>query len=492
MTFPVSPTNGQKANVNGVTYTYNSTLTAWTVSSNFLDGISANLVAANSVTSVTTVVAGTTFNATGNVTGGNVVTTGLITATGNIRGGNLVAVATVSATSVLSSTVSASGNVIGGNVVTTGLITATGNIRGGNLVAVATVSATSVLSSTVSASGNVIGGNVVTTGLITATGSITTAGQVTATSNITGGNISTAGLITATGNITGGNVSTSGSITSAALVLNNGSADGGGLVLKSLGFTDWEIDNSDGVTRFFQPGVTYMQLATTGLSVTGNITSTNNLNGFVRPSAGTTTAAPVLLAAGTNLTTPAAGALEFADGVIYATEATTPGRGEVGVFQQFRYTSAGSALGPTIADYFGATSSINLAANSIYEIEARAYFLKTTAGTATFTWTFSSAVDVAHSWYVGTAAAGFNTTAVTTAPVTGQVVQRTTTAMAHAATGSLTSAVYHSYRFKVLVETSLATNARLRITQSAGTATPQPGSYYSVRQISANTGNFAA
>jgi hypothetical protein len=422
MTFPVSPTNGQKANVNGVTYTYNSTLTAWTVSSNFLDGISANLVAANSVTSVTTVVAGTTFNATGNVTGGNVVTTGLITATGNIRGGNLVAVATVSATSVLSSTVSASGNVIGGNVVTTGLITATG--------------------------------------------SITTAGQVTATSNITGGNISTAGLITATGNIRGGNLVSVATV-SAATVSATGNITGGNISTAGL------------------------------ITATGNITSTtnvrgNSLFGFVRPSAGTTTAAPVLLTAGTNLTTPAAGALEFAGGVIYATEATAPGRGEVGVFQQFRYTSAGSALGPTIADYFGATSSINLAANSIYEIEARAYFLKTTAGTATFTWTFSSAVDVAHSWYVGTAAAGFNTTAVTTAPVTGQVVQRTTTAMAHAATGSLTSAVYHSYRFKVLVETSLATNARLRITQSAGTATPQPGSYYSVRQISANTGNFAA
>jgi hypothetical protein len=49
MTFPVSPTNGEKANVNGVTYTYNSTLTAWTVSSNFLDSISANLVTANSI-----------------------------------------------------------------------------------------------------------------------------------------------------------------------------------------------------------------------------------------------------------------------------------------------------------------------------------------------------------------------------------------------------------------------------------------------------------
>jgi hypothetical protein len=200
----------------------------------------------------------------------------------------------------------------------------------------------------------------------------------------------------------------------------------------------------------------------------------------------------VLLTAGTNLTTPAAGAVEFSGGVLYATEATSPGRGEVGVFQQFRYTAAGSALGPAIADFFPATSSINLAAGSIYEIDAWLYFLKTTAGTVTFTWAFSSAVDVAHSIYEATAAAGFNTTAVTTAPVFAQVVQRTSTTMAHAATASLTTAVYHSYRFRLRVDTNLATNARLRITNSAGSSTPQPGSYYTVRQISANTGNFAA
>jgi C1q domain len=105
MTFPVGPTNGQKANVNGVTYTYNSTLTAWTVSSNFLDSISANLVAANNITSSNTVVVGTTVSATGNITGGNLIgtirtaaqtsitsvgTLSALSVTGNISGGNLL------------------------------------------------------------------------------------------------------------------------------------------------------------------------------------------------------------------------------------------------------------------------------------------------------------------------------------------------------------------------------------------------------------------
>ena len=100
MTFPVSPTNGQKANVNGVTYTYNSTLTAWTVSSNFLDGISANLVAANAITSVSTVVAGSTISATGNITGGNLLGTIRTAAQPNITSvGSLTALTVTGTTS---------------------------------------------------------------------------------------------------------------------------------------------------------------------------------------------------------------------------------------------------------------------------------------------------------------------------------------------------------------------------------------------------------
>jgi hypothetical protein len=50
MAFPTDPTNGDKANVNGVTYTYSSALTAWTVTSNFLDTFTGNALIANSAT----------------------------------------------------------------------------------------------------------------------------------------------------------------------------------------------------------------------------------------------------------------------------------------------------------------------------------------------------------------------------------------------------------------------------------------------------------
>jgi hypothetical protein len=66
---------------------------------------------------------GTTLVVTGNVTGGNVLTGGLVSATGNVTGGNVIA-----ATLVQGVTVSASGNVQAGNLRTTGLVSATGNI----------------------------------------------------------------------------------------------------------------------------------------------------------------------------------------------------------------------------------------------------------------------------------------------------------------------------------------------------------------------------
>jgi hypothetical protein len=66
---------------------------------------------------------GTTLGVTGNITGGNILSGGLVSVTGNVTGGNIIASALVQAV-----TLSSSGNVQGGNLRTTGLISATGNI----------------------------------------------------------------------------------------------------------------------------------------------------------------------------------------------------------------------------------------------------------------------------------------------------------------------------------------------------------------------------
>ena len=95
-----------QANVGGTTYTVAQAL-----------GATGVFAVSNAMT------VGTTASVIGNITGGNIVTGGLVTATGNIRGGNIVSAAAVSGVSIV-----ASGNVDGGNVQTSGLVSATGNV----------------------------------------------------------------------------------------------------------------------------------------------------------------------------------------------------------------------------------------------------------------------------------------------------------------------------------------------------------------------------
>jgi hypothetical protein len=145
---------------------------------------------------------------TGNVTGGNILTGGIISATGNIFAGN----------AVFSGNLSVAGNVtyINSNVITINdvAINLANNaanvtqINGGGIelgpqgtpyVTFLYNTAANTFTSNVglSAVANITGGNVLTGGLISATSTITSA------ANITGGNILTGGLISATGNITG-------------------------------------------------------------------------------------------------------------------------------------------------------------------------------------------------------------------------------------------------------------------------------------------------
>jgi hypothetical protein len=95
-----------QANVAGTTYNVASAL-----------GASGTFAVSNALT------VGTTASVTGNITGANLVTGGIITATGNITGGNIT---TAGLANVNSLTVV--GNVNGGNLRTGGLVSATGNI----------------------------------------------------------------------------------------------------------------------------------------------------------------------------------------------------------------------------------------------------------------------------------------------------------------------------------------------------------------------------
>ena len=199
---------------------------------------SANVTGGNLITSGL-ISATSTITSGANITGANLLTGGLVSATANVIGGNVLTGGLISATgniqglTLIGSVVTASGNITGGNLVTGGLVTATGNIQGGNVLTTGLISSTGnaihgnvLTGGVVSATGNVTGGNVLTAGLISSTGNITggnlvtggilsATGNIISVANISGGNILTGGTVSATANITSGNLVTSGLITAA-------------------------------------------------------------------------------------------------------------------------------------------------------------------------------------------------------------------------------------------------------------------------------------
>ncbi len=232
----------------------------------------------------------TSLIVTGNITGGNLLTGGLISSTGtitgsshlgavvsvtaNVTGGNVLTAGLISATS----TITSAANITGGNVLFgSGIVSGTGNIYGGNIIG-------TLAPTTLVASGNITGGNLLTGGLISATANITggnvlTAGLISATStitsaaNITGGNILTAGLISATGTITSAdNLSLTGNIVDIGELWINTTANGNiNLNVNGTGQTNIPTGILS-VTGNVQSG----NLRTAGLiSATGNITGGN-------------------------------------------------------------------------------------------------------------------------------------------------------------------------------------------------------------------------
>jgi hypothetical protein len=187
---------------------------------------------------------GTSSSLTGNVTGGNIRTSGQVSATGNITGNYFIGNGSQLTNLITNTIQNGNSNVLigssAGNVsinvngvspvviitplgqTTNGFISATGTVTAGNIATAGTVSAT----------GEVTGANIRTNGTVSATGTTTagnvaTGGTVSATGNITGGNILTGGQVSVTGNVTTGNLTVgAGSITVGNIVNGNGNGVG--------------------------------------------------------------------------------------------------------------------------------------------------------------------------------------------------------------------------------------------------------------------------
>ena len=173
---------------------------------------------------------------------------------------------------------------------------------------------------------NFVGANV-TIGTVTATtanvsgtvnaGNVLTTGQISAAGNVTGGNITSGGTLVSVGNISGANFGTAGLI-----------------------------------------------------SATGNITG-GNIRGLIRPTVGSASQAPIVLASGTNVSVPAAGAVEYDGSVFYGTVAAGA-RGLLSTEQlvvlNTNFTGNDSAAAQRV---FGSTANgaVSLVANTAYFFE---------------------------------------------------------------------------------------------------------------------------
>jgi hypothetical protein len=229
--------------------------------------------------------AGAEFSTLGNITGGNILTGGLVSATGNVTGnffiGNgsqLTGISAGSGTSISNGNsnvaVSANSNVtvavtsatiatfVSTGLLVTGVVSGTGNITGnyfiGNGSQLTGISGSGGITWTTQANTAPVGASpgdfwynsfndvkyqytndgtsnvwidqspptsfstLAVTGNITS-GNLLTVGLVSATENVTGGNILTAGLVSATGNVSGGNLVVTGNIVdTGALGINSG------------------------------------------------------------------------------------------------------------------------------------------------------------------------------------------------------------------------------------------------------------------------------
>jgi filamentous hemagglutinin len=204
----------------------------------------------------------------GNVSFGNISTPGQISATGNITGGNLVSNANISAASFIFATA----NIVGGNLVSNANISASNaifannNITGGNLVSNGFVS----VATTVLATGNITGGNLVSNANISASNAIFATGNVNGGNLVSNAAISAATTISATGNITGGNIVSNALITGSNVQVTSLTTDR----VVYVGADDYLVDSGnftfDGANANIQG-----QLIVDNFTINGTVISSN-------------------------------------------------------------------------------------------------------------------------------------------------------------------------------------------------------------------------
>ena len=259
-----------------------------------------------------------TISLAGNISGGNILTTGLMSSTGNAVHGNILTAGSISATGNITGnyivgngsllTSITGGNVTGQvgnaliagtvytnaqpNITSVGTLTSlsvTGNTTGGNLLTGGLISATS----TITSAANITGANLLTGGLISATSTITSAANITGANILTGGLISSAGNVISGNVLTSGQVSATGNITTAGYFLGTFAGSISGNVTAPGSNTQVVYNNSGNLAG--STGFTFNQ-ASNALVVTGNITGANITTAGVVTATGNITGGNVITA----------------------------------------------------------------------------------------------------------------------------------------------------------------------------------------------------
>lgn len=213
--------------------------------------------------------------------------------------------------------------------------------------------------------------------------------------------------------------------------------------------------------------------------------STNTITGLANMTAiaGTASVAPITLTSGTNLTSPAAGSVEFNGTNFFF----TPGSQRTAVTNSFFYrlgtaVTLNSASSTSQQSVFNLANGVALAATTTYEMEILAYLA--TSGTTSHTEAWG---HTANSALTDTA---YQITRITNAGTTASTLNSTwfTTAagLPFVMTGAITTAQTALYWIRGTITTNLATNFNPTLTFSAaptGTSTFGIGSFMRIAPL---------
>ena len=245
----------------------------------------------------------------GNVTAnnfiGNTVAASIVSASGNVTGGNLIslgqicAAGNISALNVTADIFSATGNIVGSNVRVTGTLSALGNVIAGNLttsgimsstgnIIAANIAAGNITSAIISSTGNITGPNITATVLLVSS-------LLSVSGNIQAGNLLTVGVVSATGNVIANTYIGNGSQLTGITVTKIGNGTSEVSIPVASSNATVSIGGTPNVAVFSTTGAYFTGL----ISATGNITGSNVITGGLITATGNITGGNLV---GNNLT----------------------------------------------------------------------------------------------------------------------------------------------------------------------------------------------